>query len=425
VIETLNMLAERYGHGNLLKREASIPQEVAAYLRGDYVGGTYAGRAVTPNSALQHSAVWACVDLRGKAVAQMPLLAYRRRPDGGKDRAADHYSYRLLRWRANPFLTAFRWKRLMQNWLDLYGNAYAELEVNGRGQTLAIWPWRPDRVRVEVDVETQAPRYYYRLKSGVEIQRPWWLMIHLRGLSTDGIMGVSPVAAHRQRIGLGLAMVDHSAMFFRNGARPLGVLKHPGKVANVERLRESWQAAHGGLENAHRVAILEEAMDYKEIGLSMVDSQFLEQMQYGVSDIARIFGVQPHKIGDLTRSTNNNIEHQGLEWLQDSLGPELVNWEQELTNSLFSDDEARQIEIEFLVNSILRADSKARGELYAKGRQWGWLSANDVRRLENMNPIEGGDEYLSPMNMLPAGTRPGSEGADEPEAGDTDKSGRG
>lgn len=405
MIATLFSLAREAGHDLALRSGSSaITEDVARVLRGDCA--TYTGRDVGPLTALQHSAVWACVNLRSKAIGQIPLISYRRLAGGGKERATDHYTYRLLRWQANPFMTAFRFKRQMQTWLDLYGNAYAEIDANGRGQVQALWPWRPDRVRVEVDSETQAPTYYYRLKSGQQIQRPWWLMVHLRGLSTDGLMGVSPITAHRHQIGLGLAQVEHAGRFFANGARPLGILRHPGKVSQIERLRESWQAAHGGLENAHRVAILEESMDYKEIGLNMVDSQFLETMQYGVSDIARIFAVPPHKIGDLTKSTNNNIEHQGLDWLQDSLGPELVNWEQELTNALLSDREAKQIEIEFLINYLMRSDSKARSEYFARARQWGWMSSNDIRRLENMNPIEGGDEYLSPLNMLPVGTRP-------------------
>lgn len=401
MISTLFSLAREAGH-DLSARAVSMPEKVREALEGGW--SSFSGRSVTSQSALQVAAVWACVNVRSLAVAQLPLLTYRRRPEGdGKERAADHYAYRLLRWRANPYMTAFRFKRQMQTYLDLTGNAFAELEVSGRGQVLALWPWRPDRVRVEQSDEG-VPLYFYRGKNGQEYSRPWYLMLHLRGLSTDGLMGMSPIAAHRQQIGAALAQTEHAARFYANGARPLGVLKHPGKLVDAKKLRESWERVHGGLSNAHRVAILEEGMDYKEVSMTMVDAQFLEVMQYGVSDIARIFNVPPHKIGDLTRATNNNIEHQGIEWLQDGLGPELANWEQELTNSLLSDREQQSIEFEFLLNALMRTDSKSRGEYFAKARQWGWMSANDIRRAENMNPVDGGDEYLTPLNMTPVGT---------------------
>lgn len=363
---------------------------------------TASGKTVTYLSALRVSAVWACVNIRSASLARTPLITYRRRlgTDGrpsGKDRAYDHYLYPLLRYRANPYMTAFRFKRQMQAWIDLTGNAYAELEINGRGQVTALWPWRPDRTSVQL--REGAPWYTYRMDDGREIGRPWHQMLHLRGLETDGLLGLSPIAQHRQTIGASLAMVEHGARFFSNGARPLGVIEHPEHLSDeaLANLRQSWLAMHGGLENAYRPAILEEGMKYREVGLKMVDAQYLESMKFTVTDIARIFGVPPHKIGDLDRSTNNNIEHQGLEWYQDGLGPWFANWEEELTNTCLSNREAQTIEIEFLRGDLDLADLKSKGEFLTKTRLAGIISANDARKLLRLNPAgPEADELLQP-----------------------------
>lgn len=368
------------------------------------------GIVVTQRNALTLSAVWSCVDVISSAVAQMPIITYRRLPNGGRERATNHYAYRLLHGQTNDVMTPFRFKRLMQTWVLLDGNAYAELVTNDRYQVTHLLPWRPDRVRVDElrdDVSAMVlPTYVYTLPDGKQIQRPYYMMFHLRGLQTEGLLGLSPIAAHRQTLGMNLALLKHGSKFFKNGAVPRGVLEHPSHLdaKTAAALREEWTKVYGGAENAHKTAVLWEGMKYREVSVKLADAQYLELMKFGVNDVARIYRVPPHKIGDLERSTNNNIEHQGLEFLQDCLGPWLANWEQELQFSLFSEREAQSVYVEFLVNALMRTDVKSRADFYSKGRQWGWFTANEIRAWENLNPVEGGDELLQPLNMVPLGT---------------------
>jgi len=370
----------------------------------DFVMGFGDGEAaVTPQSAMRLTAVWACINVISGSLAMIPLITYRRREDGGKDRARDHYLYRRLRWQANRYMTAFRFKRLMQVWLLQHGNALAYLEINGRGQVVNMWPWHPDRV--EMEIKGGDIWYSYRMDDGKEIWQPWFNILHLRGMETDGFWGLSPIATHRKTISHQLSIREHGAKFFENGARPLGWLEYPEALDDqaLQRLRQDWQQTHGGLSNAHKTAILEQGLKYHPEGISMVDAQYIESQQFGIADIARIYNVPPHKIQDLLRSTNNNIEWQGLEWLVDTLGPWFTCWEEELTASVLSEREAELIEIEFLRDAIMRADARARADYYSKALQHHWMVPNEVRQRENQNPIKGGDEMLETNNAAMPG----------------------
>lgn len=362
------------------------------------------GISVTENSALTSSAVFGCVRVLAETVASLPLIVYQRVGEG-KERAPDHYLYNLLHDRPNEFMTSFEFRETLMGHLTLWGNAYTEIEYDARGRTRQLWPLRPDRMlRVEMTADGRRA-YQYMLPSGETV----WLsdnnVWHLRGFGGDGLNGYSVIRLMRESIGLGLAAESFGARFFGNDARPGGILEHPGVLGEEahKRLRESWESRHGGLSGSHRVAILEEGLQYKQIGIPPEDAQFLETRRFQVIEIARAFRVPPHMLGDLERATFSNIEHQSIDFVVHTIRPWLVRWEQSIQQRLMLAEERERFYAEFLVDGLLRGDTQTRYQAYAVGRQNGWLSANDIRELENMNPVEGGDVYLVPLNMVPAG----------------------
>ncbi len=364
-----------------------------------YGAPTWTGRAVSQTSALQTSAVWACVDRRAKDIARAPLYPFRRTgkvlTSGHFERelATDHYLWPLITHQANPEQTAYRFRNQMQAWYDLNGNAYAEIEISGRGQVKALWPWRSDRVSVDRPTMSGPLVYTYRFGNGEQVSVPAERMLHLRGLSLDGVKGLSRIEMHRQGIGLAQALQEQAARFFGNGARPLGLLRHPGRLSKEggpEEVRKNWEMVHGGLQNSSRIAILQEGMDYKEIGLNMVDAQYLESQNFSVTDICRIFGMPPHLVGQLDRSTNNNIEHQGLEYVQYGLGPDGANWQNELAFSLLSPREADSIFLEFSFKHLLQGDLKAQAEFYSAMIQNGVFAPDEAREDLGYNPFPNG-----------------------------------
>ena len=396
-------------------RRHSFPtlDQVDSFL--DYLAGaggleTWSGANVSPATALRMTAVWRCIEVIAGSLAQMPLITYHVLENGGKERAREHYLYSLLHDRVNPLLTSYRFKHLMQTWLGLHGNAYAALTVSGRGQVTALTPWHPSRVSVEL--RGSEPIYVYRSGAQEPVEMPWYNMLHLRGLGTDGFFGLSPISQHRQTLGMSLAMQEHGARFFSNGALPSGVIEVPGRVTDKEALRTEWHRVYGGASNAHRVAVLTDGMKFARMTpASLSDLQYIEGMNFQVTDICRIFGVPPHKAFQLERSTNNNIEQQEIEWRADCLGPWLANWEQELNNILLSDRERKSVMVEFLTNSMLRTDAAGRAAYYARALQFRWMTPNEVRRLENMNPVDIGDEFLVTNNAAAPARRPTTGGA--------------
>lgn len=367
---------------------------------------TAVGRTVSPETALETTAVYACVRILAETIASLPLPVYRRRSDGGKERAPEHYLYPILHDMPNPEMTSFELRETLMGHVATWGNAYAEIELNRAGQVMALWPLRPDRMTVKREKGKLV--YVYRLnkadaKGRLEVPLPAYRVLHVRGLGYNGLTGYSPISMARQAVALALATEEFGARFFGNGARPGMVLKHPGKLSETayDKLKKSWEERHQGLEKAHRVAILEEGLDVKEIGLPPEDAQFLETRKFQTTEIARLYRIPPHMLADLERATFSNIEHQSLEFVIHTVRPWLVRWEQAIHRALMTPAERRAYFAEFLVDGLLRGDIQSRYAAYATGRQNGWLSANDVRRLENMNPIPGGDMYLIPLNMIP------------------------
>lgn len=284
----------------------------------------------------------------------------------------------------------------------MWGTGYSEIDRNEAGGINALWPLLPgNMVPKRIDGELV---YAYRLPDGGTKIFSADRILRINGFSKDGIIGHRPIALGREAIGLSLALEEFGARFFGNGAHPHTVLEHPEQLSPeaAERLRKAWEERQQGLSNAHRTAILEEGMKLKEFGVSPEDAQALESRKFQVVEVARIFNIPPHMLKDLERSTFSNIEHQGLEFVIYTIRPWLVRFEQAYSIQLLNDKEIKKYFFEHLVDGLLRGDIKNRSEAYAVGRQWGWLSANDIREMENKNPVEGGDAYLVPLNMIPA-----------------------
>jgi HK97 family phage portal protein len=373
-----------------------------------------AGKSVTEQNAIQLAAVWRCVWILSFALAKTPVLALRE-TDQGHARATDHYLWKLFRRNFNQHLTAFRGRKMMQSWVCLWGNAYADIEINGRGQVVGLWPWRPDRVQISGDPDFDELLYTYTMNNGTRITLPASRILHLRGLELDGVRGLSPIRASAMSIGLAKAAEEYGARYFGNGSRPGGLIEHPGRLGATaqKNLRETFESLHRGLRGSHRLGVLEEGMKYVEVGIPPEDMQFLQTRQFQAIDIARLMGVPPHMIAELSRATFSNIEHQSIEFVQGTLSDYFRMWETEAEHSLLSEREADTISLRHDPSNLLKGDLLNQNRAYAIARQWGWMSANDILEKQGQNRIPNGDVYLEPMNMTPAGT--GDPENDDPE----------
>jgi len=374
-------------------------------------GNTAAGVAVVETNALTATAVYTCVRVIAETVASLPLLVYRRRPDGSKERARDHYLYSLLHDSPNPDMTAFEFRESMMAHLLLWGNAYAEMEYDRAGRVTALWPLPPNRVRVE---RTNGQLHYLlNVGAGSPIRMAEGQVFHLRGLSPDGVLGYSPIACAREAIGSAIATERYGAAFFGSGTYLRGILEHPGKLSDSARanLRSEWETLHRGLDNAHRVAILQEGMKWQQLGIPPEDSQFLESRVFQLQEIARIYRVPLHLVGELSHATFSNIEHMSLEFVKYTLAPWLERWEQGIEQRVFLESDRRGgYFAEHLVDGLLRGDIVSRYQAYAIGRQWGWLSVDEIRERENMNPLpngEGASYITAPANITGKGPTTG------------------
>ncbi len=344
-------------------------------------------------------------------VATLPLHVYRRLPGGGRERAVDHPLYSVLHDAPNDLLTSCEFREMMQAHLCLRGNAYARIVRDQSGTVAALRPVHPDRV--SVFRKADAITYSVQDESGPqEIFTPE-TMLHVRGLGPDGVLGYSPITLARNAIGLSIATENHGAKFFSNGAKPSGVLETPGNLseAQLKSLREHWEKMHSGPENAGKMAILNGGMKYAGVSMSNDDAQFLETRKFQIPEIARIFRVPLHKIQDMSGATFSNIEHQAIEFVTDCIRPWAVKWEQRLNTALLTRAERREYFIEFSLDALMRGDTTSRYTAYRVGREGGWLSSNDIRDLENLNRIEGGDSYMQPLNF----TRLGDFQSDKPD----------
>lgn len=378
-----------------------------------YLGGSSSGKTVTERSAMQMTAVYSCVRILSEAVAGLPLHFYRYTDDGGKEKAIDHPLYSLLHDEPNPEMTSFVFRETLMTHLLLWGNAYAQIIRNGKNEVIALYPLMPNKIDVSRDKSGQLyytyvtqPEEAHTMKGTVVYLTPSEVL-HIPGLGFDGLVGYSPIAMAKNAIGMAIACEEYGAKFFANGAAPGGVLEHPGTIKDPQRVRESWQSTFGGSGNSNKIAVLEEGMKYTPIGISPEQAQFLETRKFQINEIARIFRVPPHMVGDLEKSSFSNIEQQSLEFVKYTLDPWIVRWEQSIRRALLTPEEKKKYFVKFNLEGLLRGDYQSRMNGYAIGRQNGWMSANDIRELENQDRIpaeEGGDLYLVNGNMLPIKT---------------------
>ena len=377
-----------------------------------FMGGSTAGKAVNERSAMQMTAVYACVRILSEAIAGLPLHLYEYDCDGSKEKAVEHPLYFLLHDEPNKEMTSFVFRETLMTHLLLWGNAYAQVIRNGKGEVIALYPLMPNRMEVN---RTDKGQLYYQyttssddaptVEGSTAVLMPEDVL-HIPGLGFDGLVGYSPIAMAKNAIGLAIATEEYGAKFFANGAAPSGVLEHPGTIKDPQRVRDAWMSQFSGSRNAGKVAVLEEGMKYTPISISPEQAQFLETRKFQINEIARIFRVPPHMVGDLEKSSFSNIEQQSLEFVKYTLDPWVIRWEQSLQRTLLSSEEKKQYYFKFNLEGLLRGDYASRMTGYATARQNGWMSANDIRELENLDriPVElGGDLYLINGNMLPLG----------------------
>ena len=375
-----------------------------------FLGGSTSGKAVTERSAMQMTAVYSCVRILAEAIAGLPLHLYRYTPDGSKVKAVDHPLYLLLHDEPNPEMSSFVFRETLMTHLLLWGNAYAQIIRNGKGEVVALYPLMPNRMSVDRDEHGQLYYTYTRASdeaktmTGMTVLLPPSDVLHIPGLGFDGLVGYSPIAMAKNAIGLAIATEEYGAKFFANGAAPSGVLEHPGTIKDPSRVREAWMSQFGGSANSGKVAVLEEGMKYTPISISPEQAQFLETRKFQINEIARIFRIPPHMVGDLEKSSFSNIEQQSLEFVKYTLDPWVIRWEQSIQRALLRPEEKKRYFAKFNVEGLLRGDYQSRMNGYAVARQNGWMSANDIRELENLDRIPaeaGGDLYLVNGNMLP------------------------
>ena len=372
------------------------------------MGGSTSGRKVNEHSAMQMTAVYACVRILSESIASLPVHLYQYESEGNKARAVKHPLYRILHDEPNPEMTSFVFRETLMTHLLLWGNAYAQIIRNGKGEVIGLYPLMPNRMTVDRDKSGQLV-YQYQMqdsdthtgKTGYVTLRPSEVL-HVPGLGFDGLVGYSPIAMAKNAIGLSIATEEYGAKFFANGATPGGILEFPGTVKNPESIRESWNKGFSG-SNAHKVAILEEGMKYTPISISPEQAQFLETRKFQIDEIARIFRVPPHMVGDLEKSSFSNIEQQSLEFVKYTLEPWIIRWEQSLNRALLTEKEKPDYFVKFNVDGLLRGDYQSRMNGYAIGIQNGFMCPNDVRALECLDLIpdeQGGNKYMCNGNMI-------------------------
>lgn len=405
----------------MVRKSAASPDwgTLERYLRWAYGGGTSAsGVAVTAQTAMQSAAVYSSVKVLAESIGMLPLNLYRKEANGSRTLMDSHPLHALVHDQPNEWMTSVEFWEMMVISLNLRGNAFAYINRNRSGQVVELLPLHPDMVRVEMGSDYRLV-YEVTMPDGSLKRFGVGDIFHVRGLTLNGWQGISPIAYARESIGLSLATERFGGQLFKNGAKMGGVLEHPGKLSkdSYERIKASFDEAHSG-DNAHKTALLEEGMKFSRISLSANDSQFLETRKYQRSEIAAIFRVPPHMIGDLEKATFSNIEQQSLEFVNYSLMPWLVRIEKAIKRDLMLSAERKNLTAKFNVSGLLRGDATARSALYHNGILDGWMTRNEARAAESelgivLNPLDGLDLPLIPLNMED-GTRPPEP--DEPES---------
>ncbi|PNQ81952.1 phage portal protein [Paenibacillus sp. F4] len=396
----------------------------------DWLGGreTSSGERVSNSNAIKNSNIYTVASVLGGDIGKLPVQVFRKR--GGKiAKDPDHPVAYLLGTRSNPFMSAYTFKELAMVHLVTWGNFYSYIEWDEVGMPKALWPLNPAQTDVSVDWATHEIWYLTTLPSGEQRKIPMQDVLHLKLLSTTGLKGMTPIAALREKLGTQNAMEKFSSKFYKNGTSIGGVLKTDQKLDTPakDRTREEWNKLYTGLDKAHRIAVLDAGLDYQSIGMPLKDAEFIETQKFGISEVAKLYKVPPHKLGLLDKATFSNIEHQSIEYLKNTLQPHITNWEQEINFKLFTRNGLRDKGryAKFNVTSELRGDSTSRAAFYKEMIQMGVYTINEVRELEERDNIgDMGDKHLIPLNwttldkleQVQTGTDPGKGGEEtEPD----------
>ncbi|MCL2224591.1 MAG: phage portal protein [Defluviitaleaceae bacterium] len=391
-----------------LFKKGNSPQNSLTTSRPFFFGRASSDVAVNERTALATAGGYACVRIISEAVAQLPLHLYKYEGNGALVETG-HPLSDILHTVPNPEMTSFIWREVLMSHILLWGNGYCQLIRDGTGRIKHIYPLLPNKMDVWRNDDGEIYYTYYRdsdetrpheKKGGITLRRED--VLHIPGLSFDGLVGYSPIALAKNAIGMAIAAEDYGANFFANGANPGGVLEHPSTLNDPTKIRTTWEAIYRG-KGAHRIAVLEDGLTFRQVGIPPDQAQFLETRRFQLNEIARIFRVPPHLIGDLDKATYSNIEHQGIEFVMHTVEPWVIRLEQAMDMALLTPAERKKYMIKFNLDGLLRGDYKTRMEGYSIGRQGGWLSANDIRALERMTPIpkeEGGDKYMVNGNMV-------------------------
>lgn len=379
-------------------------EDLARVLRGR--SNSAAGVNVTVDRALQLATVFACVRVLAESVGQLPLQLFKQ-ADAGKAPAKDHPLHPLLTIAPNGFQTAQEFKEWVVACLSLDGNAYAFIN-RVRGVVQEITPFARGAVTPKLDKQTLEVTYEVAQADGSTKTFAAAEVLHIPLFQLDGVCGASPIRYAREAIGLAIATEQHGATLFSQGATPGGVLTSPRKLDDEVylRIRNSWEERHQGSDNAHKVAILEDGLTWSQMSMPLADAQFLENRKYQRSEISGLFRVPPHLIGDLERATFSNIEHQGLDFVVHALMPYLTRIEARIKMQLLTPAEQKTYFAKFNVSGLLRGDMAARATFYTQLLQNGSLSPNEIRELEDRNPRDGGDIFLTPANLVIGGASP-------------------
>lgn len=402
----INRIADAFGYERKGLTYADI------WLRGDPIPDSMMG--VSPESALRVAAVMACVRVLSETVASLPLIIYRRLPNGGKERATDHPLYNILHDQPNSWQTSFEWREMLQSHLALRGNAYNEIVWDSRA-VKQIVPLNPARMQIDV-ADDHSMVYLYQEKTGGRRPIPASDILHIRGLSSDGVIGLSPIALADKTIKLAMSAERYGASVFDSGGTKRLALKYPGQLSPdaKTRLAQSMDRTYAGKAST---IVLEDGLDATAIGMTNEDAQFLDVRKFQINEIARLYRVPPHMIGDLERATFSNIEHQAIEFVVHTIRPWLVRWEQAITRDIIVESERKTYFVEFLVDGLLRGDSISRTMALKNQFMNGAINLDEWRAIENRNPLPDGDGQVHyvPVNLAPVGTEPDVANEPEPE----------
>lgn len=369
-----------------------------------FFGRTSAGKVVNEKTAMQITAVYGCVRILSEAIASLPINIYSYEEDGTKSRNFKHPLFQVLHGQPNPEMTSFTFREVMMTHLLLHGNFYSQIIRDGNGRVVSLYPLLPNCMEVERDEEGNL-QYIYTRQSDENpnfdemgrVVLKYEDVLHIPGLAYDGLIGYSPLQCAKSAVGTALAAEEFGASFFKNSATPSGILTHPGILKNPDKVRDSWNSIYQGTSNAHRIAVLEEGMTFSPISLKPEEIQFMEARKFQIEEISRIFRVPLHMLNSLDHATYSNIEHQSIEFVKFSVSPWVVRIEQALEKALLLPSEKGNIGIKMNLEGLMRGDYKSRMEGYQIARNGGWMSTNDIRLLEDLNPIsdeEGGNLYL-------------------------------